>query len=305
MRPGSYGGIAAVPVPLTNGPRRAKMTFGAYFKKRTAMKFRYASVMMLLALASAPLSAQTAPHTPWYRWLGFTLERTEHPWSFGVYGGYDYNTLYQGGAETHRPTETWNRERGFIVGIPVRYRIVPWFALQVEPVFITKNYSSERTGDWAVSGYNKTTNGFLDFPVMVNLSLSLGRSGLSFFANAGAFLGVWLYSHEKGKALTATINIPSFGHPGSSDNVSSESYDTKYEFDDRKDNRLDGGLLIGLGLQCDIQAFSFFTEWRYHYSLTDLQKPYQHYNAPPKMNDTWSVQFGLLCTPGLFSARRR
>jgi hypothetical protein len=248
--------------------------------------------------ATAPVSAQSAAH-----WLGFTLKLEEHPWYFGVYGGYAHNTLYQGGAESHRPTQKWEGAGGWTIGLPVRYKVFNWLGVQAEPAFITKNYSFKRTGsvviqgittDFSEFGENTTTNGFLDFPVMVHLSAAFGGTGLNLFVNAGAFVGVWLYSTEKGRQHPLTVAIPEYGRTVS-DVV---DYEESYRFDDRKDNRFDGGLLFGAGLQFDFKAFSFFTEWRYSYSLSDMQKPYQKQNSSPKMNDTWAIQAGVLFKPG-------
>jgi len=258
-----------------------------------------ASVTFLCA--AVPLNAQAETGSGGNPW--FNLKPVEHPWYFGVYGGWTYNTLYQGGAENHRPTQSWEGAGGWTIGLPVRYRIFNWLGVQVEPVFSTKNYSFKQRGsaiiegettDFSEFGENKTTNGFLDFPVMANLSAAVGGTGLSLFVNAGAFLGVWLYGAEKGRQYTITVALPEYGRrdPAVID------YEEDYRFDDRRDNRFDGGLLFGAGLQFDLRAFSFFAEWRYSYSLSDLQKPYQKQNASPKMNDTWAIQAGVLFNPG-------
>ncbi|MDR1374467.1 MAG: PorT family protein [Treponema sp.] len=217
---------------------------------------------------------------PW-----FNLKLIEQPWYIGVYGGYANNAIYQGGAENSRPGKIWENGHGFIAAIPARFQIFNWLALQMEAVFITKNYQYYYHS-FGHRPYNETTNIFIDFPVLVNLSIRpAGVRGLRLFVNGGVFLGLWAASHEKGENRTAASDKPIYRYNG------------WYQFDKRRDNRFDYGLAAGLGVQYDIRWFGVSTEWRYYHSLSDLQKAYQ-YNLPPQMNSTWTIQFGILINPG-------
>jgi hypothetical protein len=234
---------------------------------------------------------------PW-----FNLKLAEHPWYFGVYGGWTYNTLYQGGAEDYRPTQAWEGAGGWTIGLPVRYQIFNWLGVQAEPSYITKNYTTRWTGDYKDLGENTTTNGFVEVPLLANLSIGLvgnDNARLRLFANAGFFMGVWVYSREQGMAPILADANPLYGTA-----TAAYEYDTLYTFDERRDNRFDAGFLAGFGAQFDVKAFSVFAEGRYNYAFTDLQKQYQKYDFAPQMNDTWSVQAGILINPGLFGGGR-
>ncbi|MDR3172404.1 MAG: PorT family protein [Treponema sp.] len=226
-----------------------------------------------------------------------SLKLVEHPWYFGIYGGYAHNTLYQGGAEDSRPGKAWESGHGWTIGIPVRFQIFNWLAVQVEPTFITKNYRYSSPifgGDY----FNQTTNSFFDIPVLVNLSIPLaGISGLRLFVNGGVFLGVWAASHEYGRS------IPIAQTPSDPIGLYYE-YDEDYTFDERRDSRFDGGFVAGAGVQYEFRWFNVFAEWRYNYSLSDLQKPYQKQDFSPLMNDTWTVQLGIMINPGKIKGKR-
>jgi hypothetical protein len=238
---------------------------------------------------------ELAAPAPW-----FSLSAVEHPWSFGLQAGYTHNTLYQGGAEQYRTGEKWEGAGGWTVGLAARYQIFNWLAVHVEPSYTTKNYTW--TGGLKARGahytdFNNTTNGFVDFPLLANLSAGYGspERRIRVFANVGFFIGVWAYGNEQGETLILENTSPLFG---TIDPL--YAYDVAYEFDERRDNRFDGGLLFGLGVQFDVRAFSFIAECRYSYSLSDLQKKYQAVDFSPLMNDTWIVQAGVLFNPGVF-----
>jgi hypothetical protein len=249
----------------------------------------------VLLCAPAYVDAQTEDGSGGNQW--FSLKLVEHPWYFGVYGGYANNTLYQGGAENSRSGKTYESGPGWTIGIPLRFQIFNWLAVQVEPVFITKNYgySSPLFGG---NYFNQTTNSFVDFPVLVNLSIPLaGISGLRLFVNGGGFLGYWAASHEYGRSspMEQTAEDPLGIY---------YEYDADYTFDERRDSRFDGGLVAGAGVQYEFRWFGVFAEWRYNYSLSDLQKPYQKQDFPPLMNDTWTVQLGIMINPGKIGGKR-
>jgi hypothetical protein len=159
--------------------------------------------------------------------------------------------------------------------------------VQVEPAFITKNYTMRQTGEYAgaLNLYDQYTNSFVDFPLMLHVELLLMRSGVSLFANGGGYVGVWAASHRKGRAITSTT-VQTLADRA-------VDYDEDYAFDEAYDNRFDAGLLIGLGIQYDFKPVSVFVEWRYNYGLSDLHKQMQR-NQVPYMNDTWTIHAGVL-----------
>jgi hypothetical protein len=86
--------------------------------------------------------------------------------------------------------------------------------------------------------------------------------------------------------------------------VSSPRHYPFLTFDEKRDNRFDGGFLAGFGVQFDLKAFGVFVECRYNYSFSDLQKQYQEHGFTPQKNGTWSIQAGILINPGLFGGKK-
>jgi hypothetical protein len=267
------------------------------------MKLKLCFLGTLLALmANLPAYAQEQGGEKSRLASWFTVRTVEHPWYFGAYGGWTSNTLYQGGAENYRPTQAWDSGEGWTAGLIARYQIFNWLGVQAEPSYITKNYTTRWTGDYEHLGKNTTTNGFVEFPFMANLSIGLignDNARLRLFVNAGFFMGAWVYSREQGMAPILQDTNPLYGT-----STDTSAYDTPYTFDERRDNRFDAGFLAGFGAQFDFKAFSVFAECRFNYAFTDLQKQYQKYDFAPQMNDTWSVQAGILINPGLFGGNR-
>jgi hypothetical protein len=231
----------------------------------------------------------------------WTLDAVEHPWHFGVQAGYVYNTLYQGGAEGHYTTGSWHGGHGWHAALLVRYQIFNWRAVQAEPAYIQKNYRLKWSGAYErFNWYNDTTNGFIDFSLLAHLSTALdARRRVRLFATGGGFAGVWAHGGDAGLGLAAQSGHPFYGWTTSS----VHRYDVDYAFDDERDNRFDGGLLCGLGVQLDREAFSVFLECRLHYGFTDLQKTYQARAFAPKMNDALSILVGVLIRPGVLRER--
>lgn len=112
-------------------------------------------------------------------------------------------------------------------------------------------------------------------------------------------------SHRKGVALPS-FPIPDGDNPsGIGDAVKLHSYDEKVSFDERRDNRFEGGALLGIGLQYQVLPYlQFFAEGRYYYSLTDMQKDYM-IDQVPRYNNTLGIQAGILFTASFASKNHR
>jgi hypothetical protein len=260
-------------------------------------------LLALVALIAAAVFAQEpdAPHEPAAEpervdWL--SRWRPENRWFIGVYGGYANNTLYKGGAEHLEYFKTYEAGHGWTIALPLRFFVFNWFAVQAEPMFITKNYTVRQTGEYAgeLNLYDEYTNSFVDFPLMLHFELPVMRSGASLFASGGGYLGFWADSHRKGRAITLTTATAMADK--------AVDYDEGHEFDERYDNRFDAGALLGLGVQYNFKPVSVFAEWRYNYSLSDLHKQTQR-NQVPYMNDTWTVHAGVLFNSNIFTVFKR
>jgi len=218
-------------------------------------------------------------------------------WYIGVEGAYAYNTLSS--STGYRRDMEYKGGNGFEVGIPVRFAIFQWLAVQSGVQFIQKNYSLVRTSD--VNVYYKWTNSFLEFPLLAQGSFGFGSGKLRLFASAGVELGVWLVQHEKGSFNI--VEVPGYGDPRNGGSYYG-TYDLTADWDGKKDNRFDAALLAGLGVQYNFKPCTAYIEGRFYYGLTDLEKKYQQKDQVPHRNDTVVVSAGVLFNSNIFSAFR-
>ncbi|MFR9602776.1 MAG: porin family protein [Rikenellaceae bacterium] len=216
----------------------------------------------LLALCSTPSMAQIA---------------------VGVSGGYTYNTL---DAEVgYYYTMDYKSRGGYSVSLPVEYSFagqgVEWLALRVEPSLITKNYTYERLYGTYIVDQQNYTNAFVDLPIMAKFAIQSGR--FTGYLNAGGYIGYWASSSSFG--YYSTFEYQDFTHI---------YFDERIEFDSRKDNRFEAGLVLGLGVEYEItQRVGCFVEAKYMHSLTDMQKDYM-INQYPRYNSTILAQVGVM-----------
>lgn len=181
--------------------------------------------------------------------------------------GYRENTFYENGT-------------GFTISVPIRYEFNNWIALQAEPGYIAKNYSLTHNYMYENSLYNIYNNDwinrYIQLPVMAHFSV--GGKKLRAFLNAGGFIGYQAGSKIKGSNYL---------------NDRLYAYNEKFEFDSHRDNRLECGLLAGLGARYDKKQWSAFVEGRFCYGLSDLQKDYMLHKVP-RYNNTYVIQAGIL-----------
>ncbi len=215
-----------------------------------------------------------------------------------------YVGLEAGGTKNYLNTDVsnlvsteYNPAYGFNIGIPVLYKINDWLAFQADPNYIQKNYRFART-DFFQGVYQNNTNTYIQLPLMAHLSF--GGQQLKGFLNLGGYGGYWLSAHVKGTTPNI-LNEPAYTNTVSNsqpNNVFDEftpyNYDEKYEFNDTKDNRIELGLLAGVGMSYEMnKKYLFFGEARYYQSMTDQQKNYQ-LNLVPRYNETVAISLGCL-----------
>jgi hypothetical protein len=223
-------------------------------------------------------------------------------WFVGLEGAYAYNMMYSSAG--YRPFSEYQGGHGFDIGVPVRFAVFDWLAVQSGVQFIQKNYSYNRTDDDRI--YRNWTNSFLEFPILGQVSVGLGNKPLQkqlrLFASVGVELGVWLNQHLKGSQPTQ--NIPGYDDERAFDtDVLYQSYEEDVAWNDKKDNRFDAALLAGAGVQYNLEPCTFFIEGRFYYGLTDLEKNYQR-NQVPHINDTIVISAGVLFNSRIFDIFR-
>lgn len=205
-------------------------------------------------------------------------------WSAGISTGYTHNELYTN--ISNYDYNNYKKEGGFVIALPVQYTIHDWLAVKVEPGFIEKSFSLQQT----VPGNPPTrlTNRYhyLQLPLMAQFSFGAGR--WRGFTNLGGYGSYWVSGRIKGTELDGFnyIYLPF-------SNLVQE-VNGKYEFDSRRDRRLQFGWLAGGGLQYTVsKKLDVFAEGRYYQDLTDQQKDYMR-GQVPRYNMTVSAGIGCL-----------
>ncbi|MEO6837737.1 MAG: porin family protein [Ginsengibacter sp.] len=215
--------------------------------------------------------------------------------SIGLEGGGTRNYLNTN--VSNLVSTEYNSSYGFTVGVPILYQINDWLSFQADPSYTQKNYEYART-DFFQGVYQDNTNSYLQLPLMAHLSF--GGEKLKGFVNLGGYGGYWLSSHLKG-TIPNVLNQPAYTNTVSNaqpNNVYDEytpySYSEKYQFNKTKDNRIELGLLAGMGISYEMnEKYILFGEVRYSQSMSDQQKKYQT-NLVPRYNETVGVSLGFL-----------
>lgn len=130
----------------------------------------------------------------------------------------------------------------------------------------------------------------MQLPVYTHFSF--GGEKLRGFINAGVYMGYWIASRTEGTQCQYFYDIidPYAQAPF--------HFDEKVPFDNRRDNRFDGGLMTGLGIQYQLTPYiQLVVEGRYYRGLSDLQKDYM-LKQIHRYNDTFTLQIGCMFTLG-------
>ena len=211
--------------------------------------------------------------------------------SVGIEGGYNKNYLVTN--NSNRAFTNYIPLNGFNAGIPLQYQLSDWFALTATPTYIQKNYRQERSAFFE-GVYQENTNGYLQLPVTGRVLF--GGEKLKGFIDGGVYGAYWMSSKIKGVNAnildltpddnTAVASIFDFQKP--------YSYNEKYSFDGKKDNRYEYGWIAGLGFGYDVTThFNIFAQARIMYSFTDQQKTYMT-NQVPRYNTTYGANLGVM-----------
>lgn len=187
--------------------------------------------------------------------LPFTLQAQ---WRIGVIEGIGYNMHAQ---DMHYMTDYSLQGRvGLNSGISGQYSFNKWLGVRADLMFTQKNYNISRTDIPDVS--HTYLNSYLLLPVMASFSFGGDNFPLRGFANLGNYGGFWLNSTRLGKEISILSNKTyEFAGP--------------VEFNAEKDNRLDWGLVGGVGmeLRCN-KHLAVQIEARCYYSLSSQVNEY-------------------------------
>lgn len=179
-------------------------------------------------------------------------------WRVGVIDGASYNFHAQ---EVHYMIDYRFRGRpGFNAGISGQYSFKKWLGVRADLMFTQKNYNVTRL-DTPEMNYNYL-NSYLLLPIMASFSFGGDNFPLRGFANIGAYGGLWLASYRMGTEYNI-VEDKQFEFAG------------PVEFNKEKDNRLDMGLVGGVGmeLRCN-KHLAVQVEARCYYSVASQVKEY-------------------------------
>lgn len=214
-----------------------------------------------------------------------SVQAQQH-WSIGIDVGYTNNEFYTN--ISNYEYSYYKKEGGCIISMPLQYAVRDWFAIQAEPGFIQKSFSLWQTLQTAEPTHLKSTYEYLQLPVMAHFSF--GSHKWKGFMNIGGYSAYWVSGHIKGTEVD-NYNVP-FYPPALL--YLPQKVDSKYEFDDRRDRRLQFGFLAGAGVEYMLCAkYSVFAESRYYQDQTEQQKSYMH-NQVPRYNNTIAITAGCI-----------
>lgn len=194
-------------------------------------------------------------------------------WRLGVTGGAAYNVFSMD--KQYMVDYQIDGRWGATVGISGQYDFNSWLGIRADLNWTQKNYRKHRMIlDQMDYKYN---NNYLQLPVMA--SFSVGGEKLRGFCNLGVYAGYWLNSYRNG------FDYNNFG-----EYVLTFSEDVA--FDSNRDQRLDIGLLGGIGLEYRITPhWAAQAEVRYYYSTVSTTKQYMRVKDY-RYNATTAIQLG-------------
>ena len=207
---------------------------------------------------------------------------------------------YLSTSNASEPFTNYEGMRGWNVGVPVGYRFFDWLSVQAAPTYIGKNYNIVRTG-FFTGVYQKNYNNYYSLPLTVRLSF--GGESLRGFVDAGGYAAYWASGRQAGTEANILNEVDTSYQTVNPTSILGEnypySYDNKYAFNNMKDNRMEFGLIGGLGISYELnETYQFYIEGRYLRAMTDQEKNYEIHQAP-RYNDNFGVMIG--CT---FSVNR-
>lgn len=151
-----------------------------------------------------------------------------------------------------------------------------------------KNYSLARTG----GAYEDFSNTYFQLPVAVQWQVPVGKFNI--YASTGIYGAWWTYARIKGS--TPNVLDIATGTPGVY-YFTPATYNVKYNFDPRRDNRLEYGWLTSVGAGYGYKPnIVLVASIDYSRSCSDTQKKYM-LNQTAKYNETYFFSLGcqLLC----------
>ena len=207
----------------------------------------------------------------------------QEKYAFGIAGGWVENTPVIT-MPNYADDMKYLKNSGYTFGVTAKYNIKDWLAARADLLWVQKNYKMNRTANNNASILNSDyTNNYLSVPVMAQVQFGYAFKVFAYF---GGYVGYWMSGKRSGQ--TYSMDYLLYGSE-----ESTKYSDETWEFDSRRDNRFDAGLVYGLGISLNVyDKIVVSAEGRYYYGLTDVQKNYME-NLVPHYNTTLAIQAGV------------
>jgi hypothetical protein len=179
-------------------------------------------------------------------------------------------------------------------GFVIQYPINDWLAITAIPGIQQKKYAINRTGAFTGVGETKT-NLYIQLPVMATVQWKIKNMAL--YVNAGLYGAYWAAARQRGTIPDIFHSIDSMGDDGQiHSSLVLASYNIKYPFDKRKDNRYEFGWITGIGTAYSVyNNWRVFAEARMYDAITGMQKKYM-ISQEQQYNRTISIMAGCIMT---------
>lgn len=126
--------------------------------------------------------------------------------SSGFEAGADYNMIIAGRGYRNY---AYSGKFGIAATVPVLIEFTPSLSIETGLSYYMKDYGYSRT---AVDDQKEVMtldygcfNHFLELPLAFRYTLALQDGGLSLFASAGGFIGLWIYGSRSGYAYSVSV----------------------------------------------------------------------------------------------------
>lgn len=160
---------------------------------------------------------------------------------------------------------------GHYGAIHFTYSIRERFDFSLASSYILKNFAQSRT-DTLTGLFDIYNNGYFQLSPYLTYKLSIKKLFVS--VSAGAFWSRWIEKRLEGSALNLYNSQIINGSTSTLQQFSSTNYNQSVSFDSRKDNRIEIGLNLGIGLGYILNSYSIVTEVRLFNSFEDQQLKY-------------------------------
>lgn len=169
---------------------------------------------------------------------------------FGIKAGYTMSSVrFSPPVPNKRHVET-----NYDPGLMFKYFDTKYVGFQTELYLSNRGFDKKLTDTIA----QKRTNTYLEMPLFIQFRVSV--SVIRFHLNLGPYFSYLLKADVEERNFFANAD----------EGIPDERVFKSYEFNILRDNRLDYGLLGGVGLSCDFRWGSFQVEGRFGFGLGDL-----------------------------------